>query len=70
MPGATPAVGSAPRHVLLVTIDTLRADALSSYGGVSKTPNLDALAELVPAEVRDQLGHHRFERDAVQRVLC
>src|SRR5690242_9265524 len=32
------------RNVLLVTIDTLRADALSSYGGQAATPNLDALA--------------------------
>ena len=34
----------ADQNVLLVTIDTLRADALSSYGGTSKTPNLDRLA--------------------------
>ncbi len=32
------------QNVLLVTIDTLRADALSSYGGQAGTPNLDALA--------------------------
>ena len=32
------------RNVLLVTIDTLRGDALSSYGGSAQTPNLDALA--------------------------
>ena len=31
-------------NVLLVTIDTLRADALGSYGGPAATPNLDALA--------------------------
>jgi len=31
------------RNLLLVTIDTLRADALGSYGG-SPTPNLDRLA--------------------------
>jgi tetratricopeptide (TPR) repeat protein len=31
-------------NVLLVTIDTLRADALSAYGGAAKTPNLDRLA--------------------------
>ena len=31
-------------NILLVTIDTLRADALSSYGGPAQTPNLDALA--------------------------
>ncbi len=34
----------ANRNVLLVTIDTLRADALSSYGGQAETPNLDHLA--------------------------
>jgi len=32
------------QNVLLITIDTLRADALSSYGGAARTPNLDALA--------------------------
>ena len=32
------------RNVLLVTIDTLRADALGSYGGRAHTPNLDRLA--------------------------
>src|SRR4051812_29476814 len=32
------------QNVLLVTIDTLRADAMSSYGGPARTPNLDALA--------------------------
>ena len=31
-------------NIVLVTIDTLRADALSSYGGPARTPNLDALA--------------------------
>ena len=34
----------ADQNVLLVTIDTLRADALSSYGGKAQTPNLDRLA--------------------------
>ena len=34
----------ADRNVLLVTIDTLRADALGSYGGRAITPNLDRLA--------------------------
>ncbi len=33
------------RNVLLVTIDTLRADALGSYGGRASTPNLDRLAQ-------------------------
>jgi len=32
------------RNVLLVTIDTLRADALGSYGSGVATPNLDRLA--------------------------
>jgi arylsulfatase A-like enzyme/Flp pilus assembly protein TadD len=32
------------QNVLLVTIDTLRADAMSSYGGPAQTPNLDRLA--------------------------
>src|SRR5262245_22427294 len=32
------------RNILLVTIDTLRADALGSYGGRAVTPNLDGIA--------------------------
>jgi arylsulfatase A-like enzyme/Flp pilus assembly protein TadD len=32
------------RNILIVTIDTLRADALGSYGGQASTPHLDALA--------------------------
>ena len=32
------------RNVLLITIDTLRADAISAYGGRASTPRLDALA--------------------------
>jgi arylsulfatase A-like enzyme/tetratricopeptide (TPR) repeat protein len=42
-----PALAFEPRadqNVLLVTIDTLRADVLSSYGGAAQTPHLDALA--------------------------
>jgi tetratricopeptide (TPR) repeat protein len=35
---------SSDRNVLLVTIDTLRADALGAYGGRAATPTLDALA--------------------------
>jgi arylsulfatase A-like enzyme/Tfp pilus assembly protein PilF len=35
---------SSDQNVLLVTIDTLRADALSVDGGAAKTPNIDALA--------------------------
>ena len=34
----------ADRNILLVTIDTLRADVLGAYGGRAVTPNLDALA--------------------------
>ena len=34
----------ADQNVLLVTIDTLRADALGAYGGQAATPNLDRLA--------------------------
>lgn len=34
----------ANQNVLLVTIDTLRADALSAYGGKAATPNIDRLA--------------------------
>jgi arylsulfatase A-like enzyme/Tfp pilus assembly protein PilF len=32
------------QNVLIVTIDTLRADALRSYGGIADTANLDRLA--------------------------
>jgi arylsulfatase A-like enzyme/Tfp pilus assembly protein PilF len=32
------------RNILLVTVDTLRADVLGSYGGRASTPNLDRLA--------------------------
>jgi arylsulfatase A-like enzyme/Flp pilus assembly protein TadD len=32
------------RNILLVTIDTLRADALGTYGGRAPTPHLDRLA--------------------------
>ena len=35
---------SSDRNVLLITIDTLRADALGIYGGRATTPNLDRLA--------------------------
>jgi arylsulfatase A-like enzyme/Flp pilus assembly protein TadD len=37
-------VPRADQNVLLVTIDSLRADALSSYGGRAATPVLDGLA--------------------------
>jgi len=37
---------TADQNVLLITIDTLRADALGSMGGGAATPNLDRLAAL------------------------
>jgi len=37
-------VKSSEQNVLLITIDTLRADALGSYGGPAATPHLDRLA--------------------------
>jgi arylsulfatase A-like enzyme len=43
--GATACSGGGPRSVLLITLDTTRADALGAYGRVpSVTPHLDALA--------------------------
>jgi arylsulfatase A-like enzyme/tetratricopeptide (TPR) repeat protein len=36
--------GRTDRNILLITIDTLRADAISAYGGRASTPYLDALA--------------------------
>ena len=45
---------TADQNMLLVTIDTLRADALGSYGGPAATPNLDRLAA---AGVRFEFAH-------------
>lgn len=42
---ATSVIRSPEQNVLLITVDTLRADALGSYGGRAATPNLDRLAE-------------------------
>ena len=42
------------QNVLLVTIDTLRADALGCYGGAARTPNIDAIAA---AGVRFSFAH-------------
>lgn len=47
-------VRRADQNVLLVTIDTLRADALGCYGGPAATPTLDALAR---EGVRFDLAH-------------
>jgi arylsulfatase A-like enzyme/tetratricopeptide (TPR) repeat protein len=43
-PAAFTLVRSADQNVLLITIDTLREDAMSCYGGPARTPNIDALA--------------------------
>ncbi len=42
-PPASPAPGAKP-NLLIVTIDTLRADRVGAYGGRLKTPNIDRLA--------------------------
>ena len=42
---ADPSDRSLPRpHLLVITLDTLRVDALGCYGAVTPTPHLDALA--------------------------
>ena len=46
------------QNVLLVTIDTLRADALSAYGGPAQTPNLDR-ARLARRAVHVRARAHR-----------
>ena len=44
-PGTGPAPPAPPRHLLVVTIDTLRADRVGAYGYErARTPHLDALA--------------------------
>lgn len=43
-PAAPVFASTADQNVLLITIDTLRADALGSYGGRARTPRLDQLA--------------------------
>lgn len=47
VPGGTPTLDilrTPEQNVLLITIDTLRADALGCYGGHAATPTLDRLA--------------------------
>ena len=41
--GSAPPAGP-PLSLLLITLDTMRADGLSCYGGPAPTPNLDRLA--------------------------
>jgi arylsulfatase A-like enzyme/Tfp pilus assembly protein PilF len=43
-PSAPAFTRTAEQNILLITIDTLRGDTPSSYGGPARTPNLDALA--------------------------
>ncbi|MCI0480331.1 MAG: sulfatase [Candidatus Dadabacteria bacterium] len=44
--GFKPSSDHRVKHVILITIDTLRSDALSSYGGTAtSTPNIDSLAK-------------------------
>ncbi len=44
-PSGPPAAARVPKHVVIVTIDTLRADRLGVYGNTTvATPNLDRLA--------------------------
>jgi arylsulfatase A-like enzyme len=65
------------QNVLLITIDTLRADALGSYGGRAAAPNLDALARdgvrftfahahavvTLPSHVSIMTGRYPFEHN-------
>lgn len=55
-PAAPGDLGLAPgdQNLLLITIDTLRADALGVYGGRTATPNLDRLAS---AGIRFTFAH-------------
>jgi choline-sulfatase len=44
-PSAPPVAARVPKHVVIITIDTLRADRLGVYGSTTvATPNLDRLA--------------------------
>jgi arylsulfatase A-like enzyme len=43
-PGPSAAAENRPPNVVLVIVDTLRADHVSAYGGRAHTPNIDALA--------------------------
>ena len=43
-PGRPKAVGETTSRLMLITVDSLRPDALAPYGGPARTPVLDALA--------------------------
>ena len=57
------------QNVLLVTIDTLRGDALGCDGGPARTPNIDRLAE---SGVRFSFAHaeafQRFRDSQSRRI--
>ena len=45
-PGSDTEAPEAPRNVILISIDTLRADHVGTYGyEVDTTPNIDSFAE-------------------------
>lgn len=44
MPGAPPPSSDEQKNILLITLDTARADLLAPWGGEGVAPNLDALA--------------------------
>lgn len=66
---------TANQNVLIITVDTLRGDALASYGGRARTPNLDRLARdgvrftfahahavvTLPSHATILTGRHPFE---------
>jgi arylsulfatase A-like enzyme/Flp pilus assembly protein TadD len=68
-------VRTGEQNVLLITIDTLRGDALGIYGGAARTPNLDRLARegvrftfahahavvTLPSHATILTGRHPFE---------
>src|SRR5262249_23075609 len=66
---------SADRNILLVTVDSLRADAVGAYGGNATTPTIDSLARrgaafsfahahavtTLPSTASILTGHYPFE---------
>ena len=44
LPSPTLAAAQARPNIVLIIVDTLRADHVSAYGGRARTPNIDALA--------------------------
>jgi len=43
-PPLAPVVAEHPRHVVVISMDTVRADALGTHGGPAQTPNIDKFA--------------------------